>query len=92
MQCPFFYEVVFTRFVENPRATEPTELLEIARMTGLGASEFPHMTVQSDPQAAWEWVNALMKPEDLLCVAGSAFLVAEMRPMIRACLSSADKN
>ena len=84
---PFFDEVVFTRFVENPRATEPEELLSIAEATALEAGSFPRMTVRPDPQTAWALVDAEMTPDDLICVAGSAFLVAEMRPMIRTRLN-----
>lgn len=86
---PFFDDVVFTRFVENPRATEPQELLEIAQAADLVSSSVPVMTVQPDPPAAWSWVEKSMTSADLLCVAGSAFLVAEMRPMIRHSLNPA---
>jgi dihydrofolate synthase/folylpolyglutamate synthase len=80
---PLFDQVIFTRFVENPRATDPPDLLRIARQTGLPEEAMPGMVTAPEPRQAWEQVCGELRPGDLLCVAGSAFLVAELRPLIR---------
>ena len=79
---PWFDEVIFTRFVENPRATEPLELVRQSELTQESGVQAPKIQVAADPQEAWKTVSESLIGEDLLCVAGSAFLVAEMRPMI----------
>lgn len=77
---PMFEEVVFTRFVENPRATDPQTLLETAvELFGESRANF---RIEANPEAAWASVGSSLSSDDLLCVAGSAFLVSEMRPLI----------
>ncbi len=69
-----FDEVVFTQYLDNPRAVPPEELQAIAReLTGRQHPVF------RDPAAAWEAVCRLARPEDLICVTGSLFIAAEMR-------------
>ncbi|MDG2014399.1 MAG: Mur ligase family protein [Pirellulaceae bacterium] len=80
----YFDEVIFTKFVENPRGTEPAELLEIANLAFQDRSQRPAMSMEPHPTAAWQATQTVMRAEDSLCVAGSAFLVAEMRPLLRA--------
>ncbi len=80
---PLFDEIVFTRFVENPRARNPQTMWKAAQKLLVGAQSIPQMTIQPDPQLAWQMVRSDLRAADLLCVAGSAFLVAEVRPLMR---------
>jgi dihydrofolate synthase/folylpolyglutamate synthase len=105
---PAFDVVVVTRFLHNPRWTEPETLAEtarqIARETGVlppgrdSASQprygdrdaqqprrfLEQLLVRPDPLSAWETARALATDDDLICIAGSFFLAAELRPVVTA--------
>lgn len=78
---PEFDEVVFTRFLLNPRATKPELLHEVAGGCVAGNAARPVITVCQRPVEAW----ARMAPAagDMTCIAGSAFLIAELRQLVR---------
>lgn len=94
---PFFDQVVFTKFIENPRAMDPAEILAIAKSVQSESVQVTEqaetaksaaLSIQPNPREAWQ---AVVSPEstagtesDLICVAGSAFLVAETRPLATA--------
>ena len=80
----YFDEVIFTKFVENPRGTDPAELLGIANLALADQAQRPEILIEPHPLAAWQATQTIMQAGDSLCVAGSAFLVAEMRPLLRA--------
>ena len=42
----------------------------------------PRLTLAKTPDQAWSQIVTSIGPEDFVCVAGSAFLVAELRPAI----------
>jgi len=72
-----FDEVVFTRFLNNPRAAAAEDL---ARLAGeLAGRTFP---TRPSPAESWAWVVAQAQPDDLVCVTGSFFLVAEIRRLV----------
>ena len=75
----YFDEIIFTRYLSNPRAVPPEELLAIA-------AEFPgpQVRVCASPAAAWTEAQALATADDLVCVTGSFFLAAEMRSECQA--------
>lgn len=74
---PRFDEVIFTLYVDNPRAVPPEELRAIAaEQTGR------RYRVCAGPTDAWKAVRSLAAAEDLICVTGSFFLAAEMRRQI----------
>ncbi len=74
-----FDEILFTRYVNNPRAVPPEELAETAAgMTGRS------YRICATPQEAWRQASQLSGAEDTICVTGSFFIVAEMRPLIQA--------
>jgi dihydrofolate synthase/folylpolyglutamate synthase len=69
-----FDEVVFTKYLNNPRAVPPEEMQGIAlELSGRRYSAF------SDPAAAWDAMHRLATPDDLICITGSFFIAAEMR-------------
>ena len=74
-----FDEVVFTRYLNNPRAVPPEELDAMALELGGRRHR-----VCSGPDDAWDEVGRLAAPEDLICVTGSFFIAAEMRQQIGA--------
>ena len=74
-----FDEVLFTRYLNNPRSVPPEELAAIAK--SLTGRSYP---VYARPAEAWEQVCRLAGPEDLICVAGSFFIAAEMRHEIQS--------
>jgi dihydrofolate synthase/folylpolyglutamate synthase len=74
---PAFDQVVFTRYLENPRAVSPEELAEMARgLTGQTYAKF------STPAESWSWAIDRAAPDDLICVTGSFFIVAEIRRLL----------
>jgi dihydrofolate synthase/folylpolyglutamate synthase len=86
---PEFDAIVLTRYVENPRAADPAELLAIAnswgrlssppRQTGMSA---PLIEIAERPDAALQRAREIAGPQDLICITGSFFLAAELRPLL----------
>lgn len=74
-----FDEVVFTRYLNNPRAVPPEELEAVAaELSGRRYRVCP------EPADAWDEVRRLAGAEDLICVTGSFFIAAEIREQVRA--------
>jgi len=74
-----FDEVIFTRYLNNPRALAPEHLASLAAETcGLAS------TVAPTPLDAWQMACARLRPDHLLAVTGSFFIAAEMRGVIEA--------
>lgn len=72
-----FDDVILTRYLNNPRGVPPEELGAMAaELTGRQYSLCP------TPADAWQQIQALAKPEDLVCVTGSFFLAAEIRHLL----------
>jgi dihydrofolate synthase/folylpolyglutamate synthase len=71
---PGFDEVVFTRYLNNPRAVPPEEIAAIA--SELSGRQYASYT---DPLEAWRDVRARASTDDLICVTGSFFIAAEIR-------------
>jgi dihydrofolate synthase/folylpolyglutamate synthase len=76
---PHFDEVVLTRYFNNPRGVPPDDLDRLVAELSPIARQVCH-----DPQTAWQWVSSTVQPDDLVCIAGSFFLAAEMRGAIQA--------
>ena len=80
---PHFSHVVFTQFCNNPRATPVAELAELAAEILLAyQGSKPTLETCPDPVAAWEWVRNRATTADSCVIAGSLFLVAELRPLL----------
>lgn len=71
---PFFSRIILTTYTTNPRATPTAALYELAVELGR-----PDAELCDDPQEAWDRVRGGLRPDDLVCVAGSIFLAAELR-------------
>lgn len=72
-----FDSVALTRYRSNPRATPPEQLAELAH--ALTGRPYP---VYAEVSAAWSAVRGAAGPDDLICVTGSFFLVAEIRRLL----------
>lgn len=81
---PKFETIILTRYVENPRGVPPEELkAAVDEIVGSGVIQpAPLVRVCDRPTEAWNLCQSLMTPEHLVCVAGSFFLAAEIRPLI----------
>ncbi len=79
-----FDEVIFTKYQNNPRGRAAEELLQMAET--ICAHEKIQTTakfsIQSTPLEAWNAAVAISGESDFICIAGSAFLVAELRRIV----------
>ncbi len=89
-----FDELIFTRYLDNPRGVPPEELQSLAADLAVGsprplAGEGPGVRavrtrIAPTPAEAWDIVHRLATPDDLICVTGSFFIAAEMRRQLTA--------
>lgn len=68
---PLAHQILFT-IAPHPRATPPTELAELAHQLGYTSQ------TEADPIAAIKGAIAAADPSDLVCIAGSIFLVGDL--------------
>jgi dihydrofolate synthase/folylpolyglutamate synthase len=74
---PKFDQVIFTRYLNNPRGVPPEELDALAAEW----SDSPRW-ICADPLAAWRQACALARADCLIGITGSFFIAAEMRAAI----------
>jgi dihydrofolate synthase/folylpolyglutamate synthase len=84
-------ELVLTRYQENPRGKPIDELSaaveeSISHRRDLG-QRFPDVQIRETPELAWQYLLETLECNDAICVAGSAFLVAELRPKVKMWLA-----
>lgn len=80
LALPKFDEVVLTRYLHNARGVPVAELAGIAARTS-----HRNWRTAADPSEAWSIVRSLEPArDDLVCIAGSFFIAAQMRPIIAA--------
>jgi dihydrofolate synthase/folylpolyglutamate synthase len=78
--APHFDRFLVTQYQENPRAVSAHTLAEILREVLAGRPG--EVTVCPTPALAWRHVRQTLVPGELLCITGSFFLAAEMRPLM----------
>jgi dihydrofolate synthase/folylpolyglutamate synthase len=78
--APHFDRVVVTQYRENPRAVAVEELAEIVRELAGNGNVISCVT----PNAAWHAVCGTAEPGELVAIAGSFFLAAELQPIVLA--------
>ncbi len=66
------HEVIVTPF-HNPRSCDPQQLAAEVRRQGVPVRLAP------DPITAWHWARAEVQPDDMICIAGSLFLLGEIK-------------
>jgi dihydrofolate synthase/folylpolyglutamate synthase len=84
---PAFDTLIFTRYLDNPRAVPAEELCGY-----LSAISERQAHLAPDPYSAWKLARRLSHPHDLIVVTGSFFLVGELRELIREDLRSSAAN
>jgi dihydrofolate synthase / folylpolyglutamate synthase len=77
--APHFDRFVITQYQDNPRAVPANELAELVRVAvdGKGTA----VPVCATPRDAWENARQSAMPDELVCIAGSFYLAAELRPL-----------
>ncbi len=83
---PEFDEVYITRYVLNPRAHNPADIEKVVRqcLAELKLENPPSFTIAENPTTAWQTVSSAAQSNDLIAVAGSAFLITEIKPLVKA--------
>jgi dihydrofolate synthase/folylpolyglutamate synthase len=81
-----FDVVILTQYVNNPRAMEAEGLLAVALelRAASGDPSQPRLHALVRPPDAWHLAQAIAGADDLVCITGSFFLVAELRPLVLA--------
>jgi dihydrofolate synthase / folylpolyglutamate synthase len=83
---PQFDDVIVTRYVNNPRAMDVEELHRLgAQAAGAVKADSlpqPRVTQAPNPAAALALAREMAGPDDLICITGSFFLAAELRPLV----------
>jgi dihydrofolate synthase/folylpolyglutamate synthase len=75
-----FDRIIVTQYQENPRAVPADKLAEIFR--GELAGRTLELLVNRTPREAWQVATQSAVPGECICIAGSFFLAAEMRPYV----------
>jgi len=80
---PHFQRIVVTEYRNNPRAVETEKLGEIVReeLAKIGGNQIV-VTEKPLPQEAWRMAQEVVEPDQLVCITGSFFIVAELRPVL----------
>jgi dihydrofolate synthase/folylpolyglutamate synthase len=83
---PLFDRILVTQFQENPRAVPPQQLAAWCRaeLAAAGIAERVELVVCAQPAEAWQAALAGAGRDDLICIAGSVFIAAELRALVAA--------
>ncbi|MEX2091834.1 MAG: folylpolyglutamate synthase/dihydrofolate synthase family protein [Pirellulales bacterium] len=81
--APHFDRVMVTQYQENPRAVQAIDLAELVRAES-GDTTGRQVTVCATPREAWNTVRRSAEPGELVCIAGSFYLAAELRELVLA--------
>jgi dihydrofolate synthase / folylpolyglutamate synthase len=84
---PHFARIVVTQYLENPRAVPVAELFNVVR-SKCEAGEPPKIERFATPREAWDAACRGAAPDDLVCIAGSFYLAAELRALVVAARTS----
>ena len=82
-----FDKVIFTKYQDNPRGKSAKELLKLAKSIRAELRQ-SNVDIQSEfvteptPKQAWEHYQKYATDDQLVCLTGSAFLVAELRKTV----------
>lgn len=79
---PAFDTVFLTQYTNNPRAVDAGELLSISQQIRAANNGRPTLHATARPADALRLARDLAVPDDLICIAGSFFLAAELRPLL----------
>ncbi len=76
---PLFERVIVTKYVENPRAMPPSEVVQEVAAFGR-----PAPLIAAMPEEALRIAREITPEDGLICVTGSLFLAAEFRALVLA--------
>lgn len=77
-----FDSFVVTKYVDNPRARSCQEIEScLSQLLAAAGKSTDCVTVVEDPAAAWRLAETGSDADSAICVTGSVFLVAELRPL-----------
>ena len=79
---PLFEQVIITKYQENPRGRAVDSVLQIAK--DLNRDSRTGLQVADSPTAALALARHTDPTNHVVCIAGSAFLVAELRAELMA--------
>ena len=76
-------EVVLTRYQNNPRGVAINDLEHcVDKILNPAGGSSVRVLRQPTPSDTWDYLCDTLQPGDAICIAGSAFLIAEMRPLV----------
>ncbi|HEX3602130.1 MAG TPA: folylpolyglutamate synthase/dihydrofolate synthase family protein, partial [Lacipirellulaceae bacterium] len=78
--APHFQKIIVTQYQENPRAVPVQQLADIVRQEVAGITT--KLLISPTPLEAWQTALQSAEPNECICIAGSFFLAAEMRPLV----------
>ncbi|NOY42760.1 MAG: bifunctional folylpolyglutamate synthase/dihydrofolate synthase [Planctomycetes bacterium] len=84
---PHFEKVIVTQYQDNPRAVPTAELEHIVgkELNRLGRDSCEDaICVPTSPYEAWQVAQQLVRENQLVCITGSFFIVAELRGQLLA--------
>ena len=84
--APSFDRIVVTQYQENPRAVPARELLAVVETAV--AQKPVDVIMHQTPKEAWQFAVDSATSGECICIAGSFYLAAEMRPLIQAAVAS----
>ncbi|MDA0659227.1 MAG: bifunctional folylpolyglutamate synthase/dihydrofolate synthase [Planctomycetota bacterium] len=76
----FFDRIVLTEFQSNPRRVPLRNLDQIMQSVALDHATWECI---EQPIEAWRSISAQAQRQDLICITGSFFLAAELRPLLQ---------
>ena len=77
---PHFDRFIVTQYRENPRAVDADTLAQMVRAAMGNAPG--QVCVSPTPRDAWQSICGTASPRELVCVTGSFYLAAEVRPLV----------
>ncbi len=85
--APYFARIVVTQYLENPRAVPAAQLMalcgeELARLGRPTGGD--HLRQCATPAEAWRLARSSVADDELVCIAGSVFIAAELRALAAA--------
>jgi dihydrofolate synthase/folylpolyglutamate synthase len=84
--APHFDRIVVTQYQENPRAVPVHKLCEA--VTAANHGNPIDLVMRPSPKEAWHFAVETASCGECICIAGSFYLAAEMRPLIQAAVAS----
>lgn len=78
---PRFDHLILTRYLDSSRAARPSDLGEIVDRIIRSGSINTSWEVQEDPNSAWAAASDRAGGDGAICVTGSFFIAAHMRPL-----------